>query len=801
MNADNQPIKNEPLRERLDMEFALKAAGLGIWELDPATNTIEWDERCRKLFGITADESHSTYAQARRYVHPEDAAKVDHAVQLALTPGSDGIYDQTYRTIGADDGILRWVRFNGKSYFNQDGKVYRFAGVAQDVTGQVSAAQKYKESEERFRMLIQEAPIPTMLMMGPEHTIEVANEKMIDMLGKGTEILGKPASDAVPELASQDYMGLLNHVYESGETVQANAMPGQLLKDGVVSSHYFDFTYKPMHDGSGGIYGILAMAVDVTNFKESELENRVKTFVLDSCNLIIAISPLGLNPQPDYNNSYTLDKLGWEHNKNRTLIDAVYPEDREKVTQILPKFLAEEGGTEEIRLWNEVTGKPFWVEWNVLVIKDPSTNEPVALATVSPDITERKLSQLLLEEREAFLQDAVEIAELGTWNMNLENKSTELSQRYLDMFGLSGEDFSLEKVLSCIVEDDLSRVLDALSAVQQPGSDGRYEVEYAIINAATGKRQFIQAIGKTYYDLNGNVVKVAGIAQDITSQRETQSALEALVEQRTQELAVTNEELAANNRELAELNGLLIRSNDDLQRFAYVASHDLQEPLRKIQQFGSLLKGSVESAAPKTSNYIDRMQSAAKRMSTLIEDLLSFSRLSGLQGTNVEVSLNQILTLVKSDLEFVIQETGSVLTVEALPVITGNASQIEQLFQNLINNAIKFRKSGGDVDTINKIHVSSQIVKFEDLPGRVKPAWTAPAYHRTDVADNGIGFNEDHLDRIFLVFQRLHGRSEYQGTGIGLAICEKVVANHGGAITASSVPGIGTTFHVFLPIV
>jgi PAS domain S-box-containing protein len=808
MNSGNQPIKAKALNERLDLDFALQAAGLGVWELDLSNNRIFWDDRCRTLFGINSGESQLSYTDAIKHVHPDDTVRVEKAVKGATEPGSNGIYDQTYRTIGADDGILRWVRFHGKSYFDQEGKITRFAGVAQDVTSQMTASEKIRQSEERYRLLIHQAPVATMVMTGEEHTIEIANQKMIEMLGKGQAIVGRPASEAVPELSVQPYMQLLDHVLKSGEPYKANGMPGQLVKEGVTSEHYFDFTYQPLRNSEGEIYGILAMAVDVTHLKKVELENQIKTFVLDSCNLIIGISPLGLNPEPDYNNAFTLNKLGWSDNKNRTLLDAIYPEDREKATKILPEFLANGKGTLEIRLWNELTGEPFWIEWNVMVITDPLTNKPLALATISPDITERKANLLYLQEREAILTDAVEIAQLGTWSLDIITQVTQLSQRHLDMFGISGENLTLEKAMSCVVKEDLARVSNAFIAAQKPGSNGRYQAEFAIVNATTGKKQIIQAVGKTHFDLDGTPVRVVGIALDVTVQREIQSSLEGLVEQRTQELALINEELAASNEEytalnveLAKSNGLLIRSNDHLQRFAYVASHDLQEPLRKIQQFGGLLKGSLELPSQKTNDYLEKMQSAARRMSVLIEDLLSFSSITVLPATSEQVSLTKIMELIQSDQEFVIRETHSVLIIDSLPVISGNASQIEQLFQNLISNALKFRKLGDSINEVNTVHVSSRMVRHTDLPDNVRPVGMARSYHQIDVADSGIGFDEAHLDRIFQVFQRLHGRSEYKGTGIGLAICEKVVSNHGGAITATSKPGQGATFHVYLPAI
>lgn len=265
--------------------------------------------------------------------------------------------------------------------------------------------------------------------------------------------------------------------------------------------------------------------------------------------------------------------------------------------------------------------------------------------------------------------------------------------------------------------------------------------------------------------------------------------LDQQVQQRTKELLTANEDLL-------EANNLLTRSNDNLQKFAYVASHDLQEPLRKIQAFGDLLKKELASASSEGLDYLDRMQSAAGRMSTLIRDLLNYSRISNRLDTGKALSLNDVVQEILTDLDLTIAETKAVMSVGELPTITGEASQLNQLFQNLISNALKFRRAG----TIPHIQVTARTLKAADLANTIKPARSVDMYHQIDVIDNGIGFEEKYLPRIFEVFQRLHSRSTFAGTGIGLAICEKVVTNHGGAITAASQPNQGSVFSIFLPV-
>jgi PAS domain S-box-containing protein len=235
--------------------------------------------------------------------------------------------------------------------------------------------------------------------------------------------------------------------------------------------------------------------------------------------------------------------------------------------------------------------------------------------------------------------------------------------------------------------------------------------------------------------------------------------------------------------------GELARSNAELEQFAYVASHDLQEPLRKIQAFGDRLKTRCgEALSVEGLDYLQRMQNAASRMQTLINDLLSYSRVATNARAFAPVDLAEIARYVVSDLESRIDQVGATVSVEPLPVISGDRLTLSQLLQNLIGNALKFHKPG----VPPHVNVRSNVGPDPNgAPGDVC---------RITVEDNGIGFDDKYTDRIFQLFQRLHGRNEYEGTGIGLAICRKIVRRHGGAITAHSTPGVGSRFIVTLPV-
>lgn len=257
-------------------------------------------------------------------------------------------------------------------------------------------------------------------------------------------------------------------------------------------------------------------------------------------------------------------------------------------------------------------------------------------------------------------------------------------------------------------------------------------------------------------------------------------------EQNAQEGAVVIvRDIRERKRAEEELHATLAKleqSNRELEDFAYVASHDLQEPLRKIQAFGDLLKSKHGAGLDaQARDYIERMQSAAKRMQVLINDLLSFSRVTTKAQPFVPVDLGAIAREVVHDLEVRAHEAGAEMIIGELPVVDADPLQMRQLLQNLTSNALKFHREG--------------------VPPRVEIRGAAHnGRAEITVADNGIGFEEKYADRIFTMFERLHGRGKYEGTGIGLAICRKIAVRHGGEIVARSKPGEGSTFVVYLPV-
>ncbi|MFC6190262.1 PAS domain-containing protein [Dyadobacter subterraneus] len=692
---------------------------------------------------------------------------------------------------------------------NAKGEIYAVMDMAVDVTSEVLARKALEESEAKLRSVIEAAPAGMVVFTGKDMIVEMPNQAFIDIIGKGPDIAGKPLREVMPELQNQAFLEILDQVFTTGKMYKSDAALVNIVKHGVMTHNLYDFTYTPLFDQNGKVFAILDVSVDVTEsvrarqqLEDSELFSRS---VIDN-SPIAKFVLVGEEMRIRTANEVMVNMVGKDESiRGKVVLDAI-PElantpTMDRLLHVLHTGEVFHQPEEKIDLIR--FGKPYTGYYNHIYKPLIDTKgERYGVIVTATEVTDQVLARQKLEEAEEGLRDAVDLAELATWQLNPVNMTVNFSARMAKWFGFDQQHGTLLDVINIIDENDRSRVEDNINKALNDYPDGSYVEEYIVTSRNNGQRRILQARGRAFFDEQGKAYQMRGTAQDVTEQRLLQIELEHQVQERTAELEVINEELAAineeymaTNEELAESNYLLTQSNQNLQQFAYIASHDLQEPLRKIQSFGNLLSSRYNKDLGEGVHLIERMQTAANRMSVLIHDLLTFSRISTKQDNTETVPLSKVVDAVLSDLELTIQETGAVITVNKLPVITGDESQLGQLFLNLISNALKFKHP----DIAPVIKISSDSIPSYQLPANVKPAKSALRYYRIEVADNGIGFDQKYADRIFQVFQRLHGRSEFAGTGIGLAICEKVASNHGGAISATSQPGNGATFIIYLP--
>jgi signal transduction histidine kinase len=324
---------------------------------------------------------------------------------------------------------------------------------------------------------------------------------------------------------------------------------------------------------------------------------------------------------------------------------------------------------------------------------------------------------------------------------------------------------TFEEALQHVHKDDQQLVTKKFKALHQ---QKELSFEYRNI-LEDGTVRVIKLVSHVVKDDAGMPLFLQVTSQDVTKERQLSSRLEQ------------------KNRELE-------KSNNDLASFSYVASHDLQEPLRKIQTFSHrILETEWELLSEQGKNYFKRMEQAAMRMQKLIEDLLSFSRTNSAPKAFEEVDLNEMLVELKSTLKDSIEEKQAIVEHEPLPKLKVIPFQFKQLFENLLLNSLKYSKP----EVPPRISIKSEVVNGDDP--EIRAAMATKTFYKISVTDNGIGFDEQYAEKIFEMFQRLHGKHEYPGSGLGLSICKKVVENHHGFITAHSHPGEGATFTLILP--
>ncbi|GAB3500070.1 hypothetical protein GCM10027341_24630 [Spirosoma knui] len=657
----------------------------------------------------------------------------------------------------------------------------------------IKARKATQESEARFRNMIAQAPVAIGVLEGEELVVESANEQLLRLWGKSITVLGLPLLEALPEVKDQGFVDLLLGVYRTGGSYYGFEELARLHRNGQLEDAYFNFVYAPVRNDDLTIRGVMVVATEVTAQVKAKKELKVseKRFrnLIDEAPMATALY-VGRDLVIELANAPMITMWG---------------KDTSVIGRTLPQALPELEGQPFLHLLDEVytTGIAYQTDeqkmdlvvdgrlqsFYVNFMYKPLLNaqgQVYAILNMAVDISNMVLARQKLKEAEQNLWQAVDLAELGTFVIDPAANRIEMSPRFRTWLGYKPQDEpSLTEALRTII--DQGPVEAAIQEAFRRGINATIDIEHRLKNPQTNRVGVYHTQARVITDTDEKRPVMIGTSQDITVRKQVEQELERQVAERTQLLQEANRDLK--------------RSNDNLQQFAYVASHDLQEPLRKIQSFGDLLMANYSDQLGSGTDYLQRMQTAARRMSGLIKDLLAFSRITTQQETTEPVSLAETVARVEEDLDMAIRESNARIDTAELPTIRGDESQLRQLFQNLLSNAIKFRStdtSGNPVHPIIRIDYHRKAAT--DLPVSVKPARQAQFYHSISVADNGIGFDDKYVDRIFQVFQRLHGRSEYTGTGIGLAICQKVVANHGGAITATSQPGKGTTFYVYLPI-
>ncbi|MGM8362453.1 ATP-binding protein [Flavobacterium sp. ARAG 55.4] len=672
ISAANEKLRqNENLlqQSRDQLQFAIDAAELGTWELDPVTNKFRGNSRLKEWFGLQSDDE-IQLSSGIQVIAEKDRKRVSDAISYALSYESGGNYDIEYTIENPVSGKEIIVKAKGKAIFNAEKLPYAFNGTLEDITEQTNikqqleleaaeqkiAKQKLEEAELFSRDIFENSPVAKLVLLGPEMKIDRINEYMLEILGRDRSVVGLPFYTAIPELMSTEHKNRLEKVYNSGETFYQLEEEITILRSGVPYTGYYNYAYKAL-SLSDAIYGIIVTATEVSRQVESRRIIEAKEKELRD---LITAAPIGI---------------------------CVVSGDPVWAEEINDRFLLISGKTRE-----QYATKPYWE-----VLKEVE-------ATFKPE---------------------------------------------LDKVFQTGEKYSTEEHEMLLIRDGIEENI------------------YLTFDYIPLKNK------------EGITIKVIILVVEVTHQVETRRKIELAVEERT--------------KELAEMNYSLMRSNAELEQFAYIASHDLQEPVRKISTFLEMLHHSLGDISEKSEGYFKKILNSTNRMTQLIRDVLAYSKVSENNDAFVEVNLNSIIETIKTDFELSIASKGAIIKTKNLPVIEGIPSQLVQLFSNLLSNSLKFAKP--DITPIIQI---SAVVAGKKIIEKY-PELTHKEYYHLQFKDNGIGFDQDYADRIFKIFQRLHNKMDYEGTGIGLSICRKIVQTHKGHISASSSEDGGATFHILFP--
>lgn len=623
----------------------------GLWLSDPEGRMTYFNKTLIDFTGMPYGEL--LKGNWTHVIAPEDYRRAkDHYLQaIAEKRHFDTLFRARKHT-----GETIWCRAAGDPFYDGEGRYAGYAGFCMDMDEIISGRQAVTESQHKVTSMVEQSPVGICLFTGSDLTIEIANDIMIGYWGKDRNVIGKPFIEAVPELEGQPFIDILQEVYRTGETYFGRSMPADLEVDGILGTYYYEFTYTPIRDSKGEIYGIMDIAVDVT---------------------------------------------------------------------------------------------------------------------------EQVIASKRLEEARTALAGAVELAGLATWSLDAADGSITCSERFRDWLGLEQSHGSSDLFLERISAPYREKIAEAFREALTSDAEDSYDYEFPITNKVTGQHRIIHANAQVLFAKDGRPEGISGTAQDVTKERELQHELQFKVRERTADLDAANAELEARNRELSQ--------------FAYIASHDLQEPVRKISVFTDMLKSNLHKNPEKVELYLGKITGAAKRMENLIKDVLQFSRLSEEQRNFETVDLNAIVLETLADFDLIIEQKNAVVQSDVLPEIQAIPLQMTQLFSNLMSNALKYSKAGTPPNITIRLKPLSESDKSS------LPAGQDTDYIKIEITDSGIGFSQQHAEQIFNIFQRLHGNDQFAGTGIGLAMCRKILQNHGGTISAASQEGVGTTFALLMP--
>jgi PAS domain S-box-containing protein len=660
------------------------------------------------------------------------------------------------------NGKTIWVDMSAAIVEDESGKANYIITNIQDINERKEAEQTIKESERKYKELVNNTR-SIIIKQDTEGIITFINEYAQNLFGyREDEIIGKKAIGIiVPEIEStgRDLTLMIDNILKDPDKFQVN-INENIKKNG--EHIWVEWHNRALLDDKGIHIGHIAVGIDVTKrmIAERRITDSQKTF-----SELIERAPFGM---------YIIDSAFCIAHMNKSSqtgsfrnVHPVIGRNFSEAMHILwPDLVAEEIISHFRHTLD--TGESFYsprftnlrndvltvesYEWELHRMTLPDGQFGVICYYY--DSTDLRNAQDSLKESQKKLDIALENANIGIWEWDLKSNEVIWDERTEKIFGFEPGTFDgkFKSFEDLVIEEDLPHISNSIKQTLE--SDIPLETIFRI-KPVNGVLKYISAKANLRKDKTGVPVDLSGVCVDITGMKE------------------------GTEKTIINLNDELLRSNKDLQQFAYVASHDLQEPLRMVSSFAQMLKQRYHGQLDQDADeYIKYMVDGSKRMYDLLNSLLAYSRIQTKGKEFTRVDMNDLLEKVIQNLRLKIMERNATISVRKLPVMFADESQIIQLVQNLIENGLKF--SSGD-------------------PMIIISAKSDNDMHVFSFKDNGIGIEPQYFDRIFQIFQRLHTKEEYTGTGIGLAICLRIVERHGGKIWVESKRGKGSTFYFSIP--
>lgn len=778
--ARNQQLQHQydELNERFG--YLMQATQDAVWDWDLVKNIGWYSDGMRVIFGYDAQDVGDGVEFWYNTIHPDDRDRVIGGIHEVIDHGGKHWNDK-YR-FRRKNGNYAWVFDRGYAIHDAVGKPIRLVGSMQDISKEVEARDALRESEEKFRAAFDRAAIGISIS-SPGGELLAVNAAFPRMFGYTEEELKtKTFSDlSHPEELEGDHKILQDLLAGRAQEVAREKRylhkSGKILWGRVFGTVIYNANHEPKF--------IVAVLEDITEHRAT-LEALKRNE--ERLRLVIDSAEIGT-----WDYDAKADKVYWDDRCKAMFgmapddeinyglfLKLVHPDDRQAADDANRDAMGGKNNGEY-----DITYRTIGLRDNkVRFIRamgrsyfDASGKVYRHAGTVLDITAEKENEQRLKIEEERFKILATNIPQI-VWTTDENGIVDYMTENWEAYTGHKPtyEEFSFHELMH---PDDREEVIHIWKECFKKGIP--YKGEYRLKNLRTHEYRWYGCTTAPLIDDNGKILKWIGSATDIHDQKMTEKELENKVTLRT--------------KELTELNHRLEKSNSELEQYAFVTSHDLKEPIRKIQTYSSLIWARYSSDLPEpVVQHLTKIESAAQRMSGLIDDLLKYSRVSNPLHLFEPVDLTAMVKNICNDFEHTLKDKNIDVEVSELPVLNSVPIQMQQLFFNLFSNAIKFSKPGQP----NTIVISHQTVSGDGLRQHA-PIKEGSLYHKIIFKDHGIGFPQRFSEQIFTMFQRLNNREHFEGHGIGLALCRKIVSNHHGIMLASGQEGKGAEFTILLP--